>query len=116
MKEASIFIKIKDEDIAKLLYFSKPKVKSKMFYEALIYYILNSDDIEDFANPVFKEEFKKYIKKIKNRYKDSLKKEEINDKRKINDEQTIKEKSKQVNKSIVKKDEKDNSENDEEFF
>jgi hypothetical protein len=69
MKEASIFIKIKDEDIAKLLYFSKPRMKSKMFYEALIYYILDSNNIEEFANPAFKKEFDKYVKKIKDKYK-----------------------------------------------
>jgi hypothetical protein len=67
--EASIFIKLKDEDVAKLLHFTKSKEKSKLFYDALLYYIVNSDEVEKFANPIFEAEFKKAVKKITKKIK-----------------------------------------------
>jgi len=67
---STIFLRINDEDVAKLLVFAKQKGKSKLFFNALIFYILNSDEEEvlDFANPIFKNDFEKTLKKIKKKY------------------------------------------------
>jgi hypothetical protein len=64
--EVSVFIKLKNESVAKLLHFTKPKQKSKLFYEALIYFVANnSKEVKEFANPLFKNEFEEILEDVK---------------------------------------------------
>ena len=74
---STFFLRIYDEDLAKLLLFTKSRQKSKLFTQALIFYFLTIDEEEimGFASPALKNEFEKVLKILKRKYEKSEEKE-----------------------------------------
>jgi len=102
---STFFLRVNDEDLAKLLLFTKSRQKSKLFTQALIFYLLTIDErkIMEFASPALKNEFEKVLKILKRKYKDKSKKLEEKENKEI---EKVKEK-KIVEKKEITKDNED---------
>jgi len=107
---STFFLRISDEDVTRLLIFAKPKEKSKLFFNALLFYLLNypEKEIMKFANPALKSEFEKTLKKIKKKYENEFELEKTSKKDKKNEEEEKKvEEIKKSKKREVKQDDED---------
>jgi hypothetical protein len=114
--ETTVIMKIKEDELIKLLYFTKSKQKSKMIYEALIQYILNSDEVEKFANPIFETEFKKALKKTREKYGDKRKTNKSIEKQKEVEPQVVVEEQKEEIKEIKTIQKDTTNDGDKDYF